>query len=285
MTYAKKAMTACLITAGVFALGCKENEISLFVEHMKAPPTAPNCSTTAGDETTPGGLLDLSFRSPYSNYFLLRNSLMGREDYKNTRAETNGVFIEGVEVSVSTADGTPIGSPEYHVFEGYIEPESADIVFGVVVPKSVVDVIADNNGCRELTAGNYPPTDASGQFDAAGTIDRGEGVDAASAVQQVYASLRFLGHTNAGRDVETPTFTILIRLCCGCLVDWSTCDASLCERYCEEPDQSQMCSPGVGAGEATFDCRNLYAQINSWEGGCVDENGQPRLCTCDDCEG
>lgn len=280
--FSKKFFPVFLLTLAVVVLGCRENEISLFVEHMKVPPKAPNCSTTAGDAMTPGGQLDLSFRNPYANYFLVRNSMMGREDYKNNRAESNGVFIEGVEVTVATADGTPIGAPEYHVYESYIEPESADIVFGVVVPQSVVDVLAQNNGCPALTAANFPPTDANGQFDEAGTIKRG-GAVSPNAVDQVYASIRFLGHTNAGEDVETPTFTILIRVCCGCLVDWSGCDGTLCDRYCEDPDETEMCSLGVGAGGATYDCRNLYTQIGSWEGGCTDENGQPRLCTCDDC--
>lgn len=246
----RRAMTCGVLALALAALGCEDNEITFFVEHVKAPPAAPECEVTASDPMTPGGLLDLSFRNSYTAWYLLHNSLVSREDYSNLVAETNGIHIEGSEAYVRGTDGTMYGSTEYYELQLYVDPEQSGIAMAINLPAAIVAEIAADRGCPELSAAAFPW--GSGTRDAGG---------------MVYTVVRFLGHTSGGVDVETPEFTFPVELCCGCLVDWAACDTQ-CNTYCRAPGASGMCTEGVANGGALFDCANLYYNPDeTWTAG------------------
>lgn len=235
------------IIIGILAVclwgSCVANESSVFVREMKAPAAPPDCTSSTSDAFTPLGLFDISFRSSYASYFLLENRLMAREDYSKPTAETNGVIIEGAEVSVRAMNGSPITQREYYEFEGYIPPESEGIIFASVIPATATNTLSQQLGC--------PQKDS---------LPVGTNV----FYTMVYADVKFLGHTNGGTDVETPSFTVGIEICCGCLINWTNCMVT-CDMYCEDPDGSGMCIDGVANGGGLYDCRNIYHNPNaSW---------------------
>lgn len=240
--------------------GCVDNESSIYVTEMKIPPKPPDCVSSPSDAFASTGLLDLTFRTSYSSFFLVRNNLMSREDYTTLSTETAGVVIEGAEVSVRAVDGTLLGATEYYEFEGYVPPESEDIVFASVIPAAIGIQISQQVGCPTLSD---LPFGSNVNYDI------------------VYSDVKFLGHTTGGTDVETPSFTVPISLCCGCLVNWLNCGTG-CDRYCEDPEESGMCLNGVANGGDLFDCRVLYNDMNAtWQE--TDENGVLVTVGCDSC--
>jgi hypothetical protein len=269
---------AAILTVFVFGLGtgaCVDNEISFFIEHAKAQPEAPNCVWSPSDEFATTGLIDLAFSNVYNQGFLVQNQLMAREDYDNLIAETNGIFVEGYEVSVRLAPNEAVGETERSDVEIYVEPESVGIIVVTTLSEAIVDTLGGD--CLPLSYANYPPDDMFPERqDADGNyVPRDEGF--------AWVNVRFLGHTNGGLDVETPEFTFGIQLCCGCLVDWSACNDP-CERYCKDPEGHKMCTLGVANGDSMFDCRAIYSNpAASWECSGVDEDGNPiDSCNCEE---
>ncbi len=270
-----KVMLATLVLC-LLAFGCEDNEISFYVEHAKAQPEAPTCEVSESDGFASYGILDLAFGSSYGGSYLVKNALMSREDYGNLRAETNGIFIDGMEVYVRQMDGSMVGSTEYYEFEHYLAPEETGLAHAVAVPASITQGLADNYGCLLLNDSNYPQDtityDVNGQ-----RVPR--------SLDSVYTVVRFLGHSQGGSDVQTPEFTFLIHLCCGCLVDWDNCGNG-CSAFCEEPEGHGMCTMGVGNGGAEMDCRMLYHNTGARWGECSIDEADPdagtRQCNCDD---
>ncbi len=284
----RQFVISTVLVIGLGTAACVDNEISFFIEHAKTQPEAPACTWSPSDDFSTTGLIDLAFSSSYPQGFLVQNQLMSREDYDNLIAETNGIFVEGYEVSVRLAStNEAIGGTEAADVEIYVEPESVGIIPVIVLSDSVVDDLADAVGCLPLNSRNYPDETVY----SSGTDINGEWISRDLGFAN--AQVRFLGHTNGGLDVETPEFTFGIYLCCGCLVNWNNC-SDRCQRYCGEPDENKMCTLGVANGESQFDCRNLYSDPNAvWDDlsneNCVETNelGEevPRSCTCADCAG
>jgi hypothetical protein len=268
------------VACAVIFTGCVDNELSVFIEHVKIQPKAPDCTSSAGDNRSSGGLLDLAFDNPYTAHYLVTNALIPRENTSNFVVESNGVTIEGMEVYVRRLDGSLYGTTEYYEFEFYIPPESSDVAFAVSLPLSVVRRLASpgvllKDGCLPLNSANYPGT----------AFNEGLFSWLSSDLGTVYSEVRFLGHTAGGTDVETQVFTFPISLCCGCLVNWLNC-LDPCARYCQEPEQDGMCADGIANGGDLYDCRALYYNPQqTWTdplGGCT--NGTS--CNCvDDCAG
>jgi hypothetical protein len=258
-----------LVSTGLALAGCVENEQTLFVEHMKIQPKPPSCVSNTGDEKAAEGLIDLAIAHSFGGYYYVTNAAMVREEYDNLRAETDGVFIEGMEVYVVGTSGGIYGSSEYYEYQMYIPPESSDIVPAIAVPNSVVQELASGYGCNR--ADSYVPA----EMFVAGTdaLEMAEDYWGGITVEyydSVYAVVRFLGHTGGGSDLETPEYSFLITPCCNCLVDWSCC-TSPCDAFCGEPDELSSCNPGVLAGngtleEVSYDCRNIYrGALGSWD--------------------
>jgi hypothetical protein len=280
MRFATAALV--LLATGLLFGGCVENEITLFVEHMKVQPKPPTCVSNTGDEKAAEGVIDLAIAHSFAGYYYVTNAAMIREEYDNLRAETDGVFIEGMEVYVlPTAGGGPIGGSEYYEYQMYIPPQSSDIVPAVVIPNAIVEQLREENGCS-----------AAFSYDPEGMFVDGEMADAfwngitAEYYDSVYAVVRFLGHTAGGSDLTTPEYSFLITPCCNCLVNW-TCCTMPCDAFCSDPDESTTCNPGVLAGngtleEVSYDCRNIYhGALASW-GDSDDPDGGVDW-TCENC--
>lgn len=239
------------VALAVALAGCETNETTFYVKNMIAQPKAPECVSNSGDDAALNGVLDLAFRNPFFAFFLVKNTLIAQEDLQNLRAESNGVFIEGMEVYVQSTfmqGSQQVGEVEFYEFEQYIDPESEDVVPGYVISPSLVVRLADAYGCPAVyNPASYPEPWKRGSY--------------AAGLATVSSVVRFLGHTNGGVEVETPEFSISIDLCCGCLVNWINC-LSESTAKCEEPEESEMCVDGVASAGTKYDCRWLYYSPN-----------------------
>ena len=259
-----------LLLVSVFAKGCVDNETTFFVEHIKVPPEPPECVVSPSDAWISTGLVDLAFRNAYPSHYLVTNQAVSRVDLPNLKTETNGINIDGAESYTQLMNGDRVlDDPEYYQFQKYIGPGASDIAYAVPMTKAVVERLAQINGCAPLTTG-------MGRFFPV-------------YYDPVYTAVRFLGHTGGGSDVDTPEFTFLVELCCGCLIDWGNCMEPSCSTYCDEPRAHGMCTLGVANGGALLDCRELTRDLTAtWTGApgeCVDDEGNDVLCTCANCEG
>ena len=272
-----------VLTAGLSVLvgSCVDNEISLFIEHAKVQPEAPDCVTSPSDDNTSAGEIDLAFRNGFVNMYLIQNQLMSREDYDNLVAETNGVFIDSYDVSVTIAStNQAVGMSERLPSPIYIEPESTEVVSAIVLPAALVDELADAAGCVPLNIINYP------EESMLRTAEREDvnGLPVPRTVGTINTSVRFYAHSQGGSDLETQRFTFPISACCGCLVEWGNCDA-YCDRYCTEPsafEEDKMCTAGIANGEGMYDCRRMYRDISrTWQ--CLDDPDDVDFSTCN-CE-
>jgi hypothetical protein len=275
--------TTFALIVGFFAYACHDDEVAFFIEHVKTQPDAPDCEVTTGDNYTSGGYMDLALAGEFYGWFLVQNQLLAREDYANLKAETNGIFVEGVEVYIRTGNQEVVGSSEYYPQEFYIEPESEEIVGAVMVPYNAIQAIANQAGCLPLSKENYPnysvypPSTSNNPY-----LDR-NGSAFLEKSGTIYSVARILGHSGGGTDVETQEFTFRIGWCCGCLVNWTSC-FDPCERYCEPPEEHGMCTIGVANGGAPYDCRNIYHDPRVTWGDCgSDADGDAIPCTCDSC--
>jgi hypothetical protein len=272
-------------TAAVLFLSCVDNEISFFIEHAKIQPEGPDCTASASDEVASSGLIDVMFRKGFSNTYLITNQLMSQEDYDNVKAETNGILIDAFDVSITTTDTNEnIGVSERIPSQDFLEPESSDVAEAVILSSDLVEEMANAAGCLRRTAENYP---AESMFQTTEPKDR-NGNPVPRGLGTVNTGIRFYGHTQGGKAVQTQRFIFPIRLCCGCLVNWYFCNDP-CERYCTEGDgfeDDKMCVLGIENGDSLFDCRKIYNNIGQdWPCMIENPNGtDPPLvrstCTC-----
>ncbi|MCP4676727.1 MAG: hypothetical protein GY854_14685 [Deltaproteobacteria bacterium] len=295
-----KGILAALVLVAMTA-GCEDNEISFFIEHVKTPPSAPKCEVTKSDSFISAGGLDLAFRTSYSGFYLVANHMMSREDYGTLTAETNGIVIDGVEAYVRDLDGVLAGSTEYYEFEHFVPPEDTGIAFGLMIPSSVVSSLASRYSCLSIgERRNYLRYETNSLGDPIAIQynsdmglslrinDNGDFVDAQGNpypryLGMVYSVVRFIGHTNGGREVETPEFTFPIQLCCGCFVDWSLC-GNPCSDFCNTPLVYETCQPGMNGGDP-LDCRAIsHTPGAQWN--CFRENDAgvqvDDTCSCDE---
>ena len=106
--------TALALVIAFVAGSCVDNEVTFFIEHMKVQPKPPGCTTNTGDEIAASGLVDLATATSFGGWYYVTNHAMIREEYDNLRAETDGIFVDGMEAYVTTTLGTMIGSSEYY---------------------------------------------------------------------------------------------------------------------------------------------------------------------------
>lgn len=245
-------MTRTVLTGTVLALllaaalgGCRDNEESFYIEHMKAMADPPDCKYSTGDPYRHGIRVDLSLRQDHDffGHFQTTNALLAREDYDNLKAESNGIFVEGSE-TVVTVGGQSVGGSAYSSAEIYIGPETTNVLPGIAIPGDVFADLAEHYGCPSsgaMLAG------MSAQLLATGAATPPAGYS--ELLSTGYATVRFIGHTQGGTDVETNGFTFTLDFCCGCAVDWNSCDTP-CEMFCDEAAEVvSMCEWGVDVEE------------------------------------
>ncbi|MDD5307843.1 MAG: hypothetical protein PHU25_11035 [Deltaproteobacteria bacterium] len=277
-----------MIVGAALAAGCADNEVTFYVEHMKVQAAPPECTSTTGDAPAHEGYLDLAFGQGFAGWYQVTNKAMVRDQTENLRAETDGIFVEGMEVYVETADGAIVGTSDQNNFFQYalyIEPESSDIVFGNALPETVVRELATQFNCKLLedyTYDDYMKIVFLGQQSQQVIQQVSEEISSRS-FGSVYSVIRFLGHTNGGTEVQTPEYPFMLSLCCNCLIDWGNC-MEPCSAFCQEPEQDKMCISGVADGlspDNKFDCRNLTSSPSqTWPDDTID-GGVGSCATCE----
>jgi len=266
-------MTRTVLTGTALALalslslgGCKDNEQSFYIEHMKVLPDPPECKVSTGDAVLPEIIVDLALAGygDFFAWFQVTNGMMAREDYDNLKAESNGIFVDGAESALSIGD-SPAGGEETDV-NMYIEPESSSILPGILLTAQGFADLAAANGCLPVSEqGTAVRADlADGNLDNPPTSEiLGTG----------YGRVRFVGHTQGGIDVETNPFTFAVSLCCNCYVNWSEV-ADPCSGFCQEVSEYTTCAWGVNSGNNLFPAHNVTlspgAEWDTGDGGVED---------------
>lgn len=246
--------------------GCKENEETFYIEHMKSMPEPPDCEVSAGDPETAGVMLDMAAGPAFDfyGYFLVKNALVARQNYDNLIAESNGIFVDGSEVILTLPGGGSAGGSEYRSVEKYIPPETSDVVPGITIPATAMDSLRGELGCQsaadtatQLASAIY----SGGEVVAPGTEMYGGG----------YGTIQFVGHTQGDVEVDTPEFTFAVQLCCNCSINWDACVANPCNAFCVEGENAS-CALGVNDSvSCSYWMSQLYDPDLTWTE--IDPNG------------
>ncbi len=182
-------------TVTTVAVGCAENDSSLYVEGVLAPDS-PSCeySDDPGSAMLFRGTLDVAFRSKYEGIVLVGNQLAPRGNKAELDTETSGLRIRGSEVELTTSTGEVI--QEFSVNSGgFVESNTST---------------SPGFGLAEVTM--IPP--AVGR-DLAGELDGNR-----SATRTLIANIRVFGETLGGVEITSGDFTFPIDVCWGCLVEY-----------------------------------------------------------------
>jgi hypothetical protein len=213
-----------LITGALFASAvapaCANNDQSVFIRHVMAPPTNRQngvCLYTP-DPALPfisEGELDVGVRNDYRADLIYGNQLSARGDRTTNRAESNRITLSGAVVRVTTADGTLIREFT-SVTTSFADPAVGDAPSYGVLGLSIVD-----KPTRDLLA---------------------VGLNTRSDSKLVIANIKAFGQTLGGVDVESNEFSFPIRVCKGCLVTFPI-DATDCSLPLPE-GAVVPCNPG-----------------------------------------
>lgn len=195
-----------IIHYGILAVGavaltasaCAENDGSVFVVQVMAPPTpaADGTCTYTNSPTSAflgGGTLDVGLATSYSPVMLLGNQLVARGNAQESRVETNRVQIQGSVVRVTDAAGTELRS--YTVpASGFIDVASGTTPGYGLASTTLVD----------------PDTAASLRTALAGS----------ASTRTLISYVKFFGQTLGGTHVESGEYQFPIAVCYGCLVSF-----------------------------------------------------------------
>ncbi len=185
-----------LIAAGLIATACADNDGSVFVVGVLAPPIAANgvCTYTiaASGPFLSGGTVDLAFTNSYQPTMLLGNQLVARGNAQESRVETNRVQLQGSVVRITDAAGTELRS--YTVAAaGILDPASGTTPgYG-----STSTILLD------------PDTAASLRTQLA---------NAPGTTRTLLTYTKFFGQTLGGTHIESGEYQYPITACFGCLV-------------------------------------------------------------------
>lgn len=185
--------------ASAFTPACAEDDQSIFVRQVMAPPQNRQGGTCTylPDPTQPfltEGVLDLAVRNNYGATILVGSQLLPRGDQSNTRAESNRAHMNGAVVKVTDANGASIGEFT-SLASGFVDPGQTTTASFGLVGVTVIDA----------------PTAAK------------VGVSPGDS-KVVVANVKVFGKTLGGVDLESGEFQFPIRVCYGCLVDFSKGD-------------------------------------------------------------
>ena len=258
----------CLATA---IAGCKDNEESFYIEHMKALPDPPDCVVSAGDAVEDAIVVD-ALLAPNSDLFMwyqTTNALVARENYDNLVAESNGIFLEGSEASMEVG-GQTIGTTSYRTLDMFLAAESSDVIPALSISADAFQELPGLLGCptmQQVAQTLTADLALDGRLDASPV----PGTTASGTV-----SVRMIGHTQGGVDVETQTYSMPLEVCCGCLVDWNTClDAA--SAFCDTPSEYSSCAPGIAGSGDLYPCNGMtHNESAQWnmivDGGTISED-------------
>ena len=190
---------AALALAAITASACADNDGSVFVVGVLAPPS-PAANGTCTYQNTPTGPfvfrghMDVGLATSYTPIVLLGNQLVPRGNAQESRVETNRVQIQGSVVRVTDAAGTELRS--------------------FTVPAS---------GFIEVASGTTP-----GYGPAATTLIDPDTASALrtqlsanpSTTRTIISYVKFFGQTLGGTHIESGEFQFPTEVCYGCLVSF-----------------------------------------------------------------
>jgi hypothetical protein len=236
------------------ATGCVDNEQSFYIEHMKAPPDPPECSVSVGDKFAPAISLNMMMASAPGTFFQVTNALISREDYGNLRAESNGIQVDGYEVYTEVPGVGVVGGTSYFTYNQYLPPESTELLHAqVLTTEAINELTSGTSYCPRYSPATVADAIFYTHLSAAApgddrlslTADEQQAArDGATVINNllstgfqaelIYSVVRFLGHTQGNKDVETPEFSVPIYPYCGVVGGWAPCLQDVCAAFCSD---------------------------------------------------
>lgn len=195
------AVVATAAGAVVLTPACTENNESIFIRNVVAPPqqrTNGSCvySPDPAGVGLFGGVVDALFTDEYGAVLLVGSQLAPRGETINARAESNRSILNGAVVRVTETNGALI-----HEFT------------------------APGTGNMDVASGNTP---AYGVFSAAvidaETLRRVVQGWAFGQKKNVLVNIKVFGKTLGGVDLESGEFQFPVTICVGCLVKYVDAD-------------------------------------------------------------
>jgi hypothetical protein len=221
-TSVPKGIAACLLAASALsALGCVENNVSIFIRGVTKEERDEDCIVTPGVDTVLllRGALDKGYGGGYLAALVVGNQLMARGDADTLKPESNRVQFHKVEVEVFDFFGNSLGFTEQPV-SGFAEhAQQTDPGYGVVKAVLIEPAIA---ALVNTTAG--PTT--------------------------VVARTQVFGRSIGGIEVETGLWDYPIDVCAGCLTTFP----NGCQKLKCEDEKLNPCRRGQ---DDPLDCREV----------------------------
>ncbi|MBN2715436.1 MAG: hypothetical protein JXX14_06245 [Deltaproteobacteria bacterium] len=278
-----------------------ESAISFYIEHMKAMPTPPQCTTDIRDAEMPYMRVNLMIADDPGNFFQATNMLGD-----NTDKASSGIMIDGYELKTTIPGMGIVGGTEYFEYSKYVAPQTSDLLYATVLSSATTGFLRDAFHCSY----NPPHTIADAIYSTTyrdSLTEKGKDVPAelnaeatsgdvllqnllftAAMPDILYSTVRFIGHTMGGQDIETPEFTIEIRPWCGVEGGWEPCIDNICTAFCNAAASlPEFCVAGVNASTtASMTCADYLAgHTYSIESEQLDATtGQPVTLTQNICE-
>lgn len=178
---------------------CVENNETIFIRQLVAPSSnrQGGICVYQPDPSQPGlfqGTLDVGIRDEYYAVLLVGSQMIARGDPAQTRVESNRIQLTGATSRVTTPDGAMIR--EFTSFgSGFVEVGTANTPGYGVFGATVIDALT-----RNQLVGSLPNRQAT---------------------RTVIANVKVFGKSLGGVDVESGEFQFPIKVCNGCLVDFS----------------------------------------------------------------
>jgi hypothetical protein len=179
---------------------CVDNDKSIFIRGLAAPPQNRQNGTCLyqPDPTGTGlfgGTLDVGVRDNYFAVLLVGNQMNGRGDPLDPRTESNRIHFNGAVSRITDTEGNQLR--EFTAYAtGFADIQQNNAPGYGIVGVPVIDATA-----RDLLAGGLPNR---------------------TATKTVLVNVKVFGKTLGGEDLESGEFQFPVKVCNGCLVDFST---------------------------------------------------------------
>jgi hypothetical protein len=228
-----------IATLTTCATACVDNDSSMYVEGVLAL-TPPACEVKADPSSAQlfRGTLDVAFLQSYQGAVLVANQLTPRGVKKQLRTETQGVELQGAEITVTNAQGTVL--EEFSVpTGGFVHSNTSEspgygLAFVTMIPPQLGKRLSDQLG------------------------------QARGASVTVIAGIRVFGTSLGGTEITSGEFTFPIDVCFGCLVDFplEAVDGSGPIRTCNGSTDGISTSQCIRGQDAVIDCRECAATLD-----------------------
>ncbi len=232
-------------SGGAFLAGCVDNEQSIFIQQVSAPPEGGSCTITTDAQGLflGNGTLDVAFRVTYEATLLVGNQLAERGSRQQVRTESNRVAMEGSEVfAVDNGTGEVVFGPNTVPGSGFIDPSAGtDPSYGLL--GTVLFLGSASSGLvAQLRSGQL-------------------------AGASITSHVRVFGHTLGGTSVESGEFLFPITLCNGCLVTFPTdaTDTTKTTPNCDlaASTGTTLTAPCIPGQDDVVDCRVCKQYLGS----------------------